>query len=965
MRRGRPPKRPAVEREAFVPAFTNPKPPLLRLRAAEITAEGNTQLQTHYVAGILRERLPNENLPLIDDWVEHAADAPLLAWIPEHQTFLDEMMRLNGRGSEGVTCSCGGVLPEFRCCDCHGTRMFCHECMLQNHMYHPLHRIEMWNGTFFQHITLKMLGVRIQLGHNPGERCYNPRPAAGDDFMVIGLDGVHEVALDFCGCASAQVRYTQLLRMRWYPATVFEPQTAATFAVLQHFHILSFESKVSAYEFYHSLARCTDNSGLIGIKDRYSAFMQMVHQWRNLKQLGCGGRAHDPAGVNATAEGELAVLCPACLQPGKNLPPDWEQEPLFIKWKYVLFVAIDANFRLKRKAVSSDTADPSLNAGWVYFVQEHKYKSYIADRASEKQERSTCVSHNAVNMADIKSSRGLAATGVGTIDCARHDMKLPNGVGDLQKGERYINMDYIVCLALFILAMSMINISYDIACQWHKRLWTRMETMPERLCPPHESSLIRFFVPKFHIQAHVDKCRTNFSFNWSRYVGRTDGKAPERGWSNINRVASSTKEMGPGTQRDTLDDHFGDWNWKKITALDLGRTLHKKIVEAVKWAKEHSEALMELETTIHPTLVTQWKAEIESWEEDNTSPNPFKSRFNSVTQAAVWLQLVELEAQELQAGINVSLHTDISPSGLITSGMDLEDQQARLRYTLANISLHDTDKQKAAIQTQTTSLQRWLDTWARIQELYMPVVCQLRHQSSEASGKSQGLNPEDFKLWLPSHLPANSPVDQKLTEHEWDLRYAQALDALNEVRSHLRLRSHMYMYKDKNKIIDAVESRKQASVLKYKHAHNALLSLGHRLERCGWEATIHPLLDSDVKPMGDMEQQGRGTISWIWLDSRADNSCTENEHMQDCVRLEWCKARARAHRWSEEVELLLEEMRQVLVFLKWQGAWWKERMNLRMLDSAPAQEGLTAYISDAQLIVLGGRELEGAADTRD
>lgn len=51
---------------------------------------------------------------------------------------------------------------------------------------------------------------------------------------------------------------------------------------------------------------------------------------------------------------------------------------------------------------------------------------------------STCVSHNAINMADTKSSCGLAATGVGTVDCARHDMKCPNGVGDLQKGEKYV-----------------------------------------------------------------------------------------------------------------------------------------------------------------------------------------------------------------------------------------------------------------------------------------------------------------------------------------------------------------------------------------------------------------------------------------------------------------------------------------------------------------------------------------------
>lgn len=39
-------------------------------------------------------------------------------------------------------------------------------------------------------------------------------------------------------------------------------------------------------------------------------------------------------------------------------------------------------------------------------------------------------------MADTKSARGLAATGVGTVDCARHEFKLPTGVGDLQKGEK-------------------------------------------------------------------------------------------------------------------------------------------------------------------------------------------------------------------------------------------------------------------------------------------------------------------------------------------------------------------------------------------------------------------------------------------------------------------------------------------------------------------------------------------------
>lgn len=116
-------------------------------------------------------------------------------------------------------------------------------------------------------------------------------------------------------------------------------------------------------------------------------------------------------------------------------------------------MAIDANFRLKRRAISKDGTDPGLSQGWAYFVEETAYKSHLQQYSGKPQEvlfsrfpyilcltsctqKSTCSSHNAVNMADTKASQGLAATGVGTIDCARHNMKLPNGVGDLQKGER-------------------------------------------------------------------------------------------------------------------------------------------------------------------------------------------------------------------------------------------------------------------------------------------------------------------------------------------------------------------------------------------------------------------------------------------------------------------------------------------------------------------------------------------------
>jgi hypothetical protein len=111
-------------------------------------------------------------------------------------------------------------------------------------------------------ISLKTLGLRVQLGHPTGKHCLLPKRAFNDDFTLIDINGIHEIGLDFCSCETAQTHAKQLLRVAWFPATSTDPRTAATFQILEHYHLLSFESKASGYEFYHSLARLTDNTGL-------------------------------------------------------------------------------------------------------------------------------------------------------------------------------------------------------------------------------------------------------------------------------------------------------------------------------------------------------------------------------------------------------------------------------------------------------------------------------------------------------------------------------------------------------------------------------------------------------------------------------------------------------------------------------------------------------------------------------
>ena len=117
-----------------------------------------------------------------------------------------------------------------------------------------------WKTNHFQRITLKQLGLRVQLGHMSGAYC--PAPQKGhSDFLVIAHNGFHPVNIYFCGCTGAPPHYLQLLEMRWWPSTPLAPQTATTMDLLRTFHIMNLQARVSPTDFYQSLERMTDGQG--------------------------------------------------------------------------------------------------------------------------------------------------------------------------------------------------------------------------------------------------------------------------------------------------------------------------------------------------------------------------------------------------------------------------------------------------------------------------------------------------------------------------------------------------------------------------------------------------------------------------------------------------------------------------------------------------------------------------------
>ncbi|PBK63609.1 hypothetical protein ARMSODRAFT_990143 [Armillaria solidipes] len=177
------------------------------------------------------------------------SDRPLLEWLGYDghtgycDEYLQELLRLEGRGDSDL-CS-GGILE-------------CQRCVVERHTCLPLHIPKKWNGKYFEDVTLKSLGLRVQLGHW-NMHCVNPMPGA-EDFTVLHVNGIHKVAVNFCGCEHRVATRLQMLRFRWFPATVRNPRSCAMFSLLETFHAHTLAGKVSVFEYYRGLLHLTDNT---------------------------------------------------------------------------------------------------------------------------------------------------------------------------------------------------------------------------------------------------------------------------------------------------------------------------------------------------------------------------------------------------------------------------------------------------------------------------------------------------------------------------------------------------------------------------------------------------------------------------------------------------------------------------------------------------------------------------------
>lgn len=178
------------------------------------------------------------------------------------------------------------------------------------------------------------------------------------------------------------------------------------------------------------------------------------------------------------------------------------------------------------------------------------------------------------------------------------------------------------------------------------------------------------------------------------------------------------------------------------------------------------------------------------------------------------------------------------------------------------------------------TLQRKVEQWCQVQLLYMPSVSRIRTTRSSSSGTFEE-KAHEINLLLPSELKQHTRdavCDERLCRFEWELRRGQSFDALDDLRRHLLLRTHLYKFKDANirgqrantrasAVIGKVERNVVEAADRYRRARNALKNLHETLGEHHWQEVFPILEQAHVRSMSEGEagqSEGNRTLSWIW-----------------------------------------------------------------------------------------------------
>ncbi|KAL1750322.1 hypothetical protein FB107DRAFT_224085 [Schizophyllum commune] len=867
------------------------------------------------------------------------------------------------------------------CCWACGDTLECLDCCLARHRSMPLHTIESWTGAYWEKVSLESLGLIYQLGHG-GRPCLYPEERVRT--MIVLDRRIHSVKYRYCGChlMDAPDHVTQLLRNRWFPATTIDTETCATFDILDLFRLASVHANVNTHNFIKVLESETDPLRLKWLPDREKALGRMTRQYTHALRLKRAGCSLVPDGVTQLKAAQLAIRCWACPRKGYNMPEGWDMLDDEEKYRFDTILAMDANFRMKNRVRRNERTDCAFGDGKGLFVETAPYKEHIANYIS------SCIAFAALAEKDTKFSSGLRVSGVGGIICARHEILQPHGLVDLQKGERYANMDYALCSVVDALdPPSRVVVSYDIGCQYAINFEERMQKLPSRLHIDNPTDKLTYGLPVWHGAIHEEACRSRNSLKYIAGVGRTDGEGIERIWSLMNPVAYATKEMGEGARHDAIEDKGDSINFLKNVCMFI--TLARRCIIAVDERDIQIKAFKRVNKTVKDDDRRKWSAAISDWEEDRSMPSPYGlPQRSTMSEADVRHQL---DAEEMQAIKNgeATVH-DASQTSFLVAGLQLEAAQRRILADLDGPAVVPMNLD-GMINSRRRAFLLKLDKYTELQQVYMPGLP--AYLEANAASEPQAVDAELIPLYLPSAIPLphrRAICAEGLPAKELKLRTAQAHDTVIALRKKLHAKQYSIVYRNQHvtgqkkstrarALLSALQERMELDAVTYRSARAAVLSLRGIEEH----EDFPPLRDADLRleeesPEPDAQvvaqysragssqrprhihiSTGKHQMSWLWTAIGGSQEVDQAEAERTIACL-WSKARARKTRWIEEVELLREDMRRCLRSLEKESAVWAAYASASQGRTPAHASGKRAYAlrHEAQWLALRDKFLK-------
>ncbi|KAH9474324.1 hypothetical protein JR316_0012782 [Psilocybe cubensis] len=817
---------------------------------------------------------------------------------------------------------------------------------------------------------------------------------------VVHTNGIHHISLVTCSCSGMHNIPCDLIAFRLWPTSFIRIRTLFSAQVLDGFRLANLELHASAYQFYHLLRRITSPMNPSGVVDLYNEFRRMTRLWRWTKKLKWAGYAgHNGKKVAEVENGELANYCPACPQPGINLPSNWEEDPNRFVYRQILMA--DGNFKADHVQPKKPSHDVWLSEGSGIIPNREEYHAFLKSAiekltvwsaqlgsiltmlTKENLQGAPCENTFRAITGALQASKSCDVTGVVGIACARHGCYAPNSLVDLFKGEQQKNVDFALLAAIKSTGVHPkqgLMFMYDVICQFFVYVKERIgHLLPEGLDLDRAIGL-------FHVHAHKDECLFCYSPSFIPGAARVIGEILETLWAKLNGISPTARTATLAHRAEMLDDHATDSNHKK--ALDMPKDLCRRYVEAIETRDSTQKYFAEVSQVVPQDLVNLWTCQITDAEAQRlTTPNVMD------------IYAAKGRGQDGEAlDSDAALITEDPVEAYIQFALIVEEKEIEIRLCVRQLTKLPRHADPHKIQTLRDKLRPLLGELERLQEgagiieentTRQGSIVELLDWADECSPdevveERQATAPsveliEDHKICLPSHGNAS----RSLAPHELKMRIFQAKSHLNKIRNLIAEKSFQYS----NVICKAprkgVRTRSRAKIDDMNHQITFYSQLytecWARLILLGADnATLQKfqvLKKEDVKTSTailDPNTPGstRVQLSWIWHTAiqrlgpniiaeggefhvaNAENGAidldeTDPETLTEFKRVHWLRARAQFQRWNEEATILDYEMLWTVNYFVHKAEWWRcsasVHSNGEVLVGDMVQRGRIAY----------------------